>query len=91
MNRASFTFEASNTVTDQAEYPGDSVWDIQCRCSFRLSPAGLIARGLSPAEAVDYLMVEERGYRQTEWAAERGTFKQAVSKDVGQAAAKLSQ
>jgi hypothetical protein len=52
--------------------------------------AGLITQGLSPAEAVDYCMVEQRGYRQTEWARERETSKQAVSKNVSQAKGELS-
>lgn len=50
--------------------------------------AGLIElfdHGLSPAEAVDYYMVEHRGISQTAWAERRGVAQQAVSRNVAAA------
>lgn len=40
---------------------------------------------LSPAQAVDYVAVEGRGYTQAEWAQCRGVTQQAISKSVAQA------
>lgn len=37
---------------------------------------------LSPAEAVDYFVVEDNGWKQTDWASRRGVSQQAVSKNV---------
>lgn len=51
--------------------------------------ARLIAQGLTPPEAVDYIMVQQRGYGQTEWATERGVSQQAVSRNVNKAQEKL--
>ena len=51
--------------------------------------ARLIAQGLTPPEAVDYIMVQQRGYKQTQWATERGVSQQAVSRNVKQAQEKL--
>ncbi|MBX0296674.1 hypothetical protein [Haloarcula nitratireducens] len=45
----------------------------------------LVSEGLSPAEALDYWMVEVRGRSQAEWAKERGKTPQAVSKNVNNA------
>lgn len=50
----------------------------------------LLSRGLSPAEAVDYHAVENRGLTQTEWAKRRGVSQEAVSKNVRKAREKLS-
>lgn len=45
----------------------------------------LLKRGLSPTNAVDYLMVVERGRSRTEWAETRGTSHQAVAESVSRA------
>lgn len=45
----------------------------------------LLRRGCSPAEAIDYYAVEQRGLSQTDWADERGTSQQAISKNVAAA------
>lgn len=42
----------------------------------------VIERGASAAEAVDYLMTEERGLSQSIWAERRRISQQAVSKNV---------
>lgn len=44
---------------------------------------GLLVAGHSPAEAVDYLMVQEREYTQSDWAERRGVSQQTVSRHVG--------
>jgi hypothetical protein len=49
----------------------------------------LVARGCSPAEALDYFLVEECGLPQVQVATERGRSHQTVSKNVNQARAKL--
>jgi hypothetical protein len=46
---------------------------------------GLIEAGASPAEAVDYYMVEIAGMTQTAWADERGVDQSTVSGNVSQA------
>jgi len=46
---------------------------------------GLIEAGASPAEAVDYYMVEIADMTQTAWANERGVDQSTVSKNVSQA------
>lgn len=49
----------------------------------------LIYEGLSPAEAIDYWMVEGHGLTQSGWADERGREQQAISKNVRKARKKL--
>lgn len=53
--------------------------------------ATLVRDGLSAAEALDYWMVEMRGWTAVGWAEERGTSHQAVSKNVRGASKKLSE
>ncbi|APX98724.1 hypothetical protein [Natronorubrum daqingense] len=50
----------------------------------------LLESGLSPAEAIDYYAVEERGRTQSEWSEARGCSQQSVSKNVNQAKEILS-
>lgn len=45
----------------------------------------LIKEGLSPAEALDYWMVEIMNKTQTQWADERGRSRQAISKNINDA------
>lgn len=45
----------------------------------------LFEAGLSPAEAVDYLAVEEFGQSQTRWARVRGKSQPAISENVKKA------
>jgi hypothetical protein len=49
----------------------------------------LIGEGLSPAEALDYWVVEIMNESQTEWAKEREKTRQAISKNVQSAKSKL--
>jgi hypothetical protein len=51
----------------------------------------LIGRGCSPAEAVDYHAVENRGETVIEWAKTRGISHQAVSKNVRHAREQLQE
>jgi len=50
---------------------------------------GLIEAGASPAEAMDYYMVEIVGMTQTAWAKERGVDQSTVSGNVSQAKEKF--
>jgi hypothetical protein len=50
----------------------------------------LIRGGCSPSEAVDYLIVEERGWTQSAWAEVRGIGQQSVSENVAKARDKLN-
>lgn len=52
---------------------------------------GLIEAGVSPAEAVDYYMVEVKGWTQTEWADKRGVDQSTASGNVSQAESKLDE
>lgn len=49
----------------------------------------LLNRGLSPAEAVDWLAIEEMGLTQTEWSNFRDVSQQNVSGNVSKAREKL--
>ena len=49
----------------------------------------LIRTGCSPSEAVDYLMVEERGWTQSAWADVRGIGQGSVSENVAKAKEEL--
>jgi len=49
----------------------------------------LVEQGLSPAEALDYWMVDVRHHPQNEWAEMRGKTVQAISKNVGNAREKI--
>jgi hypothetical protein len=49
----------------------------------------LVNQGLSPAEALDFWMVEMHDARANAWAEERGTSHQAVSENVRKAREKL--
>ena len=49
----------------------------------------LASSSLSPAQAVDYLAVEEIGHSQAEWARMRDITPQAVSKNLAQAREEL--
>lgn len=49
----------------------------------------LVGKGFTPAEVIDYLSVEERGYTQTEWAEIRGISQSSVSENVSKAHEKL--
>lgn len=49
----------------------------------------LIRHGCTPPEAVDYLLVEERGWSQTAWADVRGVGQGSVSENVSKARDKL--
>lgn len=51
--------------------------------------AALVDLGLSPAEALDYWMVEQGDQTATEWSEQRGTSHQAVSENVRKARNKL--
>ena len=51
----------------------------------------LIGSGLSPAEALDYWMVEFRKNTQDEWAETRGRTQQAISKNIAAARDKLAE
>jgi hypothetical protein len=51
----------------------------------------LIRAGCSPSEAVDYLMVEERGYTQSAWADVRSIGQSSVSGNVAGAKDELSE
>ena len=50
---------------------------------------GLVERGCSPAEAIDWYFVEVVGHSQTEWAAIRGVSQSAVSENVAKARRKV--
>lgn len=50
---------------------------------------GLIERGCTPAEALDYYMAEVGPETQTSWAETRGVSQQAVSENVTKARDKL--
>lgn len=52
---------------------------------------GLIESGCSPAEAIDYHAVEQRGLTQTEWADHRGVDQSTVSENVAKAREKLGE
>lgn len=45
----------------------------------------LVSEDCTAAAAVDYVMVEERGWSQTDWAEQRGTTQQAVSENIRRA------
>lgn len=49
----------------------------------------LLSLGLSPAEAVDYYMVELHGFFQSDWAERRDVGQQTVSENVNKAKKKL--
>ena len=49
----------------------------------------LIHLGLSPAEAIDYWAVQERGYTQSGWAEMRKIGQGSVSENIAKAKAKL--
>lgn len=49
----------------------------------------LLNEGLTAAEATDYLAVRDNDYTQSQWADERGTSQQAISKNVSEAEKKL--
>ena len=49
----------------------------------------LMSRGLSPAEAIDYWMVEIMNEKQSQWAEKRSKTRQAVSKNIQSAKSKL--
>ena len=49
----------------------------------------LIRKGLSPAEALDYWAVEERGHTQSGWAEMREIGQGSVSENIAKAKAKL--
>ena len=51
----------------------------------------LVRGGLSPAEALDYWMVEFRKNTQEEWAETRGRTQQAISKNIAAARDKLAE
>lgn len=51
----------------------------------------LVQRGLSSAEAVDYLATVEGNHSQTAWSDKRGRSQQAVSNNVQSAKAKLGE
>lgn len=49
----------------------------------------LARAGCTPAEAVDYYMVEHRDMTQSDWADERNADQSTVSENVSKASAKL--
>ena len=51
--------------------------------------AGLVRRGCSAAEALDYYMAELGPYTQTDWAEERGISQQSVSENIAKAREKM--
>lgn len=51
----------------------------------------LLGEGLSPTNALDYMMVVQRGRTRTEWAATRGTSHQAVAESVSRAEEELAE
>lgn len=51
---------------------------------------GLIERGCTPAEALDYYMVELGPHTQTSWAAIRGINQSSVSENISKAREKLA-
>jgi len=51
----------------------------------------LVENGLSPAEAVDYHAVVEKGMTQTAWAEKRGIGQGSVSENVSKARKKLNE
>lgn len=50
---------------------------------------GLVRRGCSCAEALDYYMVEVGPHSQTSWAEERGVSQQTVSENISKARTKM--
>lgn len=52
---------------------------------------GLVERGCSPAEALDYYMAEVGPYNQTQWAEVRGVNQQAVSENISKAREKMAE
>lgn len=52
---------------------------------------GLVRRGCSPAEALDYYMAEVGPYNQTTWAEERGVSQQTVSENIAKARKKMAE
>lgn len=50
---------------------------------------GLVRRGCSAAEALDYYMAEVGPYNQTTWAEERGVSQQTVSENIAKARQKM--
>ena len=55
----------------------------------RLELVRLVEAGLSPAEALDYWMLEAQGMTATDWAETRGVSHQAVSKNATNAREEL--
>jgi len=53
--------------------------------------AMLLNRGLSPAEAVDWLAIESKGLTQTDWSELRNVSQQNVSGNVSKARKKLNE
>lgn len=51
---------------------------------------GLIERGCTPAEALDYYVTEVGPYNQSEWARVRGVNQQAVNENVQKARQKMT-
>lgn len=50
---------------------------------------GLVERGCSPAEALDYYLVDLGPYTQTEWAEVRGVAQGTVSENISKARKKM--
>lgn len=50
---------------------------------------GLVKRGCSAAEALDYYMAEVGPYNQTEWAEVRGVSQSTVSQNIQKAREKM--
>lgn len=49
----------------------------------------LVAMGMSPAAALDYHMVEDEGWSQSDWAKHRDVGQQAISKNIAAAREQL--
>lgn len=87
--------EATGSFHDRLEwdYPHENTVQIAVDTARGRDAEGdfkwLIGEGLSPAEALDYWIVEIMNESQSEWAEERGKTRQAISKNVQSAKSKL--
>lgn len=80
---------AAHHITNPSKVdPADDVlWERKKRGERELSM--LVSMGLSPAEALDFWMVEIRGKTQSSWAETRGVNQQSVSENISKAREKL--
>lgn len=63
----------------------------QARDDARRDLEDLIARGLSPVQALDYYFVVDGEYTRVEWSRIRGTSHQAIAQNVRRARSQLDE